>query len=66
MRVTEEGFQLKSGRKAKYQAVLNEHGVDGEGMLTVRQSAVGGEFVDKRDRIALAAKVIKGIVEAGD
>lgn len=66
MRVTQEGFEIKSGRKSRIQAILEEHGVGADGNLTVRQSTIAGILLDRKDRIVMAADLVRQIVEGED
>lgn len=63
MRVTQEGFEIKSGRKSRIQAILEEHGVGADGKLNVRQSIIAGILFDRKDRIVMAADLVRQIVE---
>lgn len=66
MRVTQEGFEIKSGRKSRFQTILDEHGVDGDGSLNVRQSTIAGIVFDRKDRIVMAADLVREIVKGED
>jgi hypothetical protein len=63
MRVTQEGFEIKSGRKSRIQAILEENGVGSDGNLNVRQSTIAGILFDRKDRIVMAADLVRQIVE---
>jgi hypothetical protein len=65
LRVTEEGFEFKSGGKLKIRAILAEHCSDGEGRLDVRQVSKAGNVLDKADRIAMASKLVREVVKTG-
>ncbi|NEI26070.1 DUF262 domain-containing protein [Rhizobium leguminosarum] len=66
MRVTQEGFDIKSGRKSKIQAILDEHCADGSGRLNVRQSTIAGIVFDRKDRIVMAADLLREIIKGED
>ncbi|WP_051776669.1 DUF262 domain-containing protein [Pseudorhizobium pelagicum] len=66
VRVTQEGFEIKSGRKLRIQTILDEHGVDGDGRLNVRQSTIAGIVFDRKDRVVKAAELVTEIVKGED
>ncbi|MBY5482233.1 DUF262 domain-containing protein [Rhizobium leguminosarum] len=66
LRITQEGFQIKSGRKSRIQAILDGHGVDGDGSLNVRQSTIAGIVFDRKDRVVMAADLVREIVKGED
>ncbi|MGM4883092.1 DUF262 domain-containing protein [Rhizobium sp. 62_C5_N11_2] len=66
VRVTQEGFEIKSGRKSRIQAILDGHGVDGDGSLNVRQSTIAGIVFDRKDRVVMAADLVREIVKGED
>ncbi len=66
LRVTQAGFDIKSGRKSRIQAILDGRGVDGDGNLNVRQSTIAGILFDRKDRVAMAADLAREIVKGED
>lgn len=66
VRVTQEGFEIKSGRKSRIQAILDEHCADGAGRLNVRQSTIAGMVFDRKDRIVMAADLVREIIKGED
>ncbi|MDK1388871.1 DUF262 domain-containing protein [Sinorhizobium sp. 8-89] len=66
VRVTQEGFEFKSGRKSRIQSILDEHCADGDGRLNVRQSTIAGTVFDRKDRIVVAADLVREIIECED
>lgn len=66
LRVTQEGFEIKSGRKSRIQSILDERCADGDGRLNVRQSTIAGTVFDRKDRIVMAADLVREIIEGED
>ncbi|OHV22689.1 DUF262 domain-containing protein [Rhizobium sp. RMa-01] len=66
LRVTQAGFEIKSGRKSRIQTILDGHGVDGDGSLNVRQSTIAGIVFDRKDRVVIAADLVREIVKGVD
>lgn len=63
MRVTAEGFEIKSGGKSRVRAIVDEHCADRDGQLNVRQISKAGIVFDKADRVARAADLVREIVK---
>jgi hypothetical protein len=66
LRVTQSGFEVKSGRKSRIKAIFDGHGVDGDGILNVRQSIVAGIVLDRKDRVMVVADLVREIVKIED
>ncbi|MBZ9605043.1 DUF262 domain-containing protein [Phyllobacterium chamaecytisi] len=66
MRVTQVGFEIKSGRKLRIQAILDERCADSGGRVHTHQSTIAGIVFDRKDRIMMAADLVREIIKDED
>ncbi|WP_156667144.1 hypothetical protein [Rhizobium bangladeshense] len=51
------------GADLRIQAILDGHGVDGDGCVNVRQSTIAGIVFERKDRVAMASDLVRKIVK---
>lgn len=66
IRTTEQGFQVRPSKRAAVQAVHQKHKIGADGTLNLRQSFVGGEALDKVDRILAGSRLLKDLIDIGE